>query len=228
VESAVIGVAVPVKDLEHAKQRLLPVLAPAERADLARAMLRDVLHALAGARLDVVWVVTRDVAAMAIARALGAEVLAEAMNEGHTAAVARAQAHAARHGLRVFATIPGDVPCVTSAEARALVQAAGAQPSAVFAPSRSGRGTNGAALSPPAAMPLTFGEPSFDNHLAAARRHGLTPRVLHLPGLALDIDAGADLRTLLETGADTETGRLLASWSIAERLDLEPPVGTRP
>jgi 2-phospho-L-lactate guanylyltransferase (CobY/MobA/RfbA family) len=77
-------------------------------------------------------------------------------------------------------------------------------------------------------MPLTFGEPSFDNHLAAARRHGLTSRVLHLPGLALDIDAGADLRALLETGTDTETGRLLASWSIAERLDLEPPVGTRP
>lgn len=222
-----IGVAVPVKDLCNAKQRLVPVLDAAERADLARAMLRDVLGALVGARLDVVWVVTRDAAVMAIARALGAEVLAEAANEGHTAAVAHAQAQAARQGLRVFATIPGDVPCVTPDDARALVEAAGPAPGAVFAPSRSGLGTNGAALSPPAVMPLTFGEPSFDNHLAAARRLGLIPRVLDLPGLGLDVDAPDDLRALLDTGAGTESARLLARWSIAERLGLERPVGAR-
>jgi 2-phospho-L-lactate guanylyltransferase len=227
VGAIVIGVAVPVKDLEKAKQRLLPVLTPAERQDLARAMLRDVLRALAGARLDVVWVVTRDPEVSAIARALGAEVLTEATNAGHTAAVAHAQAHAARESLLVFATIPGDVPCLTPAEAQALVQAVGAPPSAVFTPSRSGLGTNGVALSPPAVMPLTFGEPSFANHLADARRRGLTPRILDLGGLALDIDARDDLRALLDAGADTESGRLLMSWSIAERLGPGRPVAAR-
>ena len=128
--------------------------------------------------------------------------------------MAHAQAHAARQGLRVFATIPGDVPCVTPDEVRALVRAAASSPSAVFAPSRSGLGTNGVALSPPAVMPLTFGEPSFEQHLAAARRRGLTPRVLDLPGLGLDIDARDDLGALLAEGAETESGRLLAGWSI--------------
>jgi 2-phospho-L-lactate guanylyltransferase len=220
----VIGVAVPVKDLVNAKQRLLPVLEPAQRADLARAMLRDVLRALTGAELDVVWVVTRDAAVIATARALGADILAEAVNEGHTAAVAYAQAHAARQGLRVFATIPGDVPCVTPDEARALVQAAASSPSAVFAPSRSGLGTNGVALSPPDAMPLTFGEPSFQNHLAAAGRRGLTPRVLDLPRLGLDVDTSEDLRALLAEGPATESGRLLAAWSLADRPALDRQV----
>jgi 2-phospho-L-lactate guanylyltransferase len=224
----VIGVAVPVKDLSTAKQRLLPVLDPFERAALARAMLRDVLRALAGAGLDAVWVVTRDAEVMAIARALGADILPQAADEGHTAAVAHAQAHAARLGLRVFATIPGDVPCVTAAEVRALVAAATAPPPcAVFVPSASGRGTNGAALAPPAAMPLTFGEPSFANHLAAARRLGLTPRVVDLPGLGLDVDARDDLAALLSAGAHTESGRLLAGWRMAARLDVESRAGSR-
>ncbi|HKC98350.1 MAG TPA: 2-phospho-L-lactate guanylyltransferase, partial [Methylomirabilota bacterium] len=64
-------VAVPVKDLTHAKQRLMSVLSADERGELARAMLGDVLRALAAADLERVWVVTRDPAAAAIAEAHG-------------------------------------------------------------------------------------------------------------------------------------------------------------
>jgi 2-phospho-L-lactate guanylyltransferase len=221
-----IVLAVPVKDLVNAKQRLLPILQPVERTELARAMLRDVLHALAEVSLDAVWVVTRDPAVIATARPLGAEIVTETTNAGHTAAVAHAQKYAAGRGARVFATVPGDVPCVTAEEIRALVSAAsGAPPGAVFVPSRSGLGTNGAALSPPDLMPLTFGEPSFANHLSAAARRGLSPRVLHLPRLGLDVDTPDDLRALLADGPDTESGRLLAAWSAAERLSLGHPLG---
>jgi 2-phospho-L-lactate guanylyltransferase len=216
----VIAVAVPVKDLINAKQRLLSVLAPAERAELAQAMLRDVLRALAGAGLDAVWVVTHDAAVGAIARPFGAEIVPEVVNAGHTAAVARAQRLAADREAQVFATIPGDVPCVTAAEIRALVDAAaGSPPCAVFVPSRSGLGTNGAALSPPGVMPLTFGEPSFENHLAVAARLGLGRRVLPLPRLGLDVDAPGDLRALLRDGAGTESGQLVAAWSLGDRLE---------
>jgi 2-phospho-L-lactate guanylyltransferase len=204
-------VAVPVKDLTHAKQRLMSVLSADERGELARAMLRDVLQALAAADLDGVWVITRDPAAAAIARSFGAELVTEAENRGHTAAVALAQAEAARRGARVFLTVPGDVPCVTADELRQIVD--GVRDGApVFVPSRSGFGTNGVALAPPDAMPLTFGEPSFARHLETARGRGLTPRVLTLPGLGLDVDAPEDLSALLAEPGATETRRLVARW----------------
>ena len=66
--------AVPAKDLVNAKQRLVPALGPRERHDLARAMLSDVLAALRAARLDGVWVVTRDPEVIELAVAGGAAV----------------------------------------------------------------------------------------------------------------------------------------------------------
>jgi 2-phospho-L-lactate guanylyltransferase len=210
-----IVAAVPVKDVANAKQRLVRALEPSRRRELARAMLVDVLRALAGAGLDRVWVVTREPEVAEIARRLGAEPLAEADNRGHTAAVATAQAEATRLGADAFLTIPGDVPCVTAAEIRALVGALQAPPAVVLVPSRSGLGTNGALVAPPAAMRLTFGEPSFDNHLAAARALGIEPRVVRLPGLGLDVDAPEDLASLLAEGTATGSGRLVAGWRLA-------------
>lgn len=212
-------VAVPVKDLVNAKQRLVRALSASERMALARAMLHDVLRSLVAAPLDARWVVTRDAEVAATARDFGVDVVHEEINQGHTAAVAAAQAAAVRAGARVFATIPGDAPCVTAEEIRTLVTRADTEgPAVVFAPSHSGLGTNGAALAPPATMPLTFGEPSFENHLRTARERGLVTHVLALPGLGLDIDGPADLALLLARGPATESGRLLARWSIADRL----------
>jgi 2-phospho-L-lactate guanylyltransferase len=215
----VIVVAVPVKDLENAKQRLVPVLTPQERAALAHAMLCDVLRTLARARVDHVWVVTRDPAVRVLAREHGCRVLAEDRNLGHTAAARYAQGEAKRAGAKVFVTVPGDVPCLTASELDALVAAVGSAPAAAFSASRSGVGTNGAALAPADLLPLRFGEPSFADHLVAARKAGVEPAVLALPGLGLDIDDADDLRALLARTASTESARLLRTWAVGARLD---------
>jgi len=218
-----ITAAVPVKDFATAKTRLGAVLSGSERAALARTMLCDVLRALRAARLDEIWVVTADDDVAGVARAFAVHVLPEPRPRGHTAAVALAQTHAVRES-DVFLTVPGDVPCLTADELDELiVQVSARKPMAVFAPSRSGRGTNGVALAPPAAMRLTFGEPSFANHLRAARHTGIVPRVAHLRGLALDIDAPDDLRALAIEGGATESGALAAAWRIGDRLT---PTGT--
>jgi 2-phospho-L-lactate/phosphoenolpyruvate guanylyltransferase len=213
-----IVAAVPVKDLVNAKQRLMRVLDGRERRELAHAMLIDVLKALGGAGLDQVWVVTREPEVAALARSLGAEPVGEPENRGHTAAVATAQAEAARQGATAFLTIPGDVPCVSVSEIRTLAEAQTVPPSVVLTPSRSGLGTNGVLLAPPAAMRLRFGEPSFDGHVVAARALRLDVRIVRLPGLGLDVDAPEDLGLLLAEGATTESGRLLTRWQITERL----------
>ena len=220
--------AIPMKDLVNAKQRLVPALGAEERGALATAMLEDVLGAVAHARLDAVWVITGDAAVTAIARRFGATVVTEAENRGHTAAVADGQARARNEGTTVFATIPGDVPCVTAAEIDALVSVVTTAPGVALAPSRSGLGTNGVALAPPDALSLRFGEPSFDAHLASARARGLTPRILRLPGLGLDIDDPSDLAALLVEGRATRSARLVASWQLEARTpssDARHPSG---
>ena len=210
--------ALPVKDLVNAKQRLAALLEPAERRDLAAAMLEDVLDALQAIHELSLRIVTRDPEVLALAARRGFVCLTEQANRGHTEAVAFAQDEAARLGAPGFLTVPGDVPCVTPTELRALLAAAESGPAVVLVPSRSGFGTNAALLVPPSAMPLKFGEPSFANHLDAARARGLTPRVLTLPGLGLDVDAPEDLRLLLERGATTRAGRLCGARGFAARL----------
>jgi 2-phospho-L-lactate/phosphoenolpyruvate guanylyltransferase len=216
-------VAVPVKDLVNAKQRLIPFLSPSERGDLASAMLEDVLDALARAQVGLVLVVTRDPAVEALARRHGAGTLGEEANRGHTEAVAHAQRAALARGARRFLTIPGDVPCVTPEELATLADAPIEAPGAIFVPSLSGFGTNAALLEPPDAMALKFGEPSFDNHLVAARAAGLRPLVRKLPGLGLDIDAPEDLALLLERGSSTRSAALLASLDAPARLARRSP-----
>lgn len=210
--------ALPVKDLANAKERLIPLLSPAERQTLARAMLEDVLNALRLAPLDQILVVTRDPEVMELARGFTASILEEEANLGHTEAVALAQHHAAANGADRFLTIPGDVPLVTAEEIAMICRSAPSVPGALFVPSRSGLGTNGALLTPPEIMPLKFGEPSFQNHLAAARARGIEPVLLPLAGLGLDIDDPEDLRALIEHGEPSRAGRVLQDLGLAGRL----------
>jgi 2-phospho-L-lactate guanylyltransferase len=211
-------IAVPVKDLVNAKQRLIPVLRPTERRRLARTMLEDVLAALGAAGVGSVHVVSADAEVRDLARQWDVDCLVESANRGHTEAVGLAQQAARRAGAERFLTIPGDIPCLTPREVARTLEALGRDRGAVFVPSLSGFGTNAALLVPPDIMPLKFGEPSFDNHLESARQRGLSPAILELPGIGLDIDAPEDLALLLDRGPDTRSAALLRTWGFPARL----------
>jgi 2-phospho-L-lactate guanylyltransferase len=165
-----------------------------------------------------VHVVSADRDVMDLARDHGAVCLVERVNRGHTEAVAFAQQEARASGAGRFLTIPGDVPCVTADEVASALRALGDERGALFVPSLSGFGTNAALLAPPDIMPLKFGEPSFNNHLEAARQRGLAPVVVELPGLGLDIDSPEDLALLLERGPETRSAALLRAWGLSARL----------
>ena len=107
---------------------------------------------------------------------------------------------------------------LTAEEIAMICRSAPSGPGALFVPSRSGLGTNGALLTPPEIMPLKFGEPSFQNHLAAARARGIEPVLLPLAGLGLDIDDPEDLRALIEHGEPSRAGRVLQDLGLAGRL----------
>jgi 2-phospho-L-lactate guanylyltransferase len=211
-----IGVwaALPVKGFAGAKQRLAAALTPPQRRALAAAMLEDVLEALAAAPLDGIVVNTTDPKAAALARAWGAEVIADDAATGHTGAVAALARHLAVAGRTAMLALPGDIPRVTPAEIAALCDAAGPAPSFTIAPARDELGSNAVLLAPPLAVPLRFGDDSFFPHLKSARQAGIEPKVVPLPGIGLDIDTPADIDALRVMGADrsSRAQRLLAGF----------------
>lgn len=197
---------VPVKELAHAKTRLAPALTPEARIVLVRAMLEDVMGALAATRgLAGIALVTVDPFAERLALRHGARVLRDGARDGHTGAVSAAARLLERESCATMLTIPGDVPAVSAGEVERVLAAHRASPSFTIAPAHDRRGSNALALSPPTAVPLAFGNDSFAPHLASARRCGIDPTVVeHVPGLARDVDGPEDLAALLDLqGAET-------------------------
>jgi 2-phospho-L-lactate guanylyltransferase len=57
---------------------------------------------------------------------------------------------------------------------------------------------------------LRFGENSFYPHLQAAEMAGIRPNVVHLPGIALDIDNPEDLVSFMRIDSSTRAHAVLA------------------
>lgn len=211
MNSAGIWAVVPVKETDGAKQRLAAALSPAQRQALALAMLEDVLAALAEVKgFAGITLVTVDADAAALAKQYGAECRADGARDGHTGAVTAAGRRLAASGAPGMLTLPGDIPLVTAGEIAQLLAAHRPAPAFTIAPSHDEMGSNAVLMSPPDAVPLRFGEDSFFPHLAAAEARGLAPTVLHLPGIALDIDNPADLAHFASLGSRTRAGLWLA------------------
>jgi len=188
---------VPVKALEQAKRRLSPVLPDAARQQLVLAMLQDVLATLAGvASIDWAVVVTGDQRVSALAQSRGAGVLPEPGAAELNAAVASGIAYASSRGARRALVLPADVPLTTSGELRGLLNSRGAQSGITLAPSHDNNGTNGLVLVPPHAIAPCYGPGSYLRHLSQAMARRVDVNVVHLEGLARDIDTPADLANL--------------------------------
>jgi 2-phospho-L-lactate guanylyltransferase len=192
-----VWAVVPVKEQTGAKQRLSGFLPPEQRRALAAAMLEDVLDALAAAPLAGICIVTLDPFATAIARRIGARVLTEGAQGGHTGAVTAGARMLIAEGHQTMLTVPGDIPRITADEVVQLIAAHRAAPSFTIAPAHDELGSNAILMSPPDAVRLRFGEDSYFPHLAAARAAGIDPTILKLPGIGMDIDHPADLRMFL-------------------------------
>jgi 2-phospho-L-lactate/phosphoenolpyruvate guanylyltransferase len=218
----------PVKRFAAAKQRLSASVTEALRAELARAMVDDVLLALSATdAITQTIVVTGASSAAAAAREHGALVSRDSREQGQSAAVMLGVARALADRFERVLCIPGDCPALDPRELAALLELAPAPPAAapgargpasvVIVPDRHGTGTNGLVLTPPDAIAPSFGPGSFSRHLALAREAGVACEVCRPPSLILDIDTGEDLAALRdrlagerERGAP-RTRRLLSS-----------------
>ena len=181
---------IPVKSFGRAKQRLRP--AGMDRAELAAAMVGDVLEALGAVRgLDGVVVVS---AADPAGRTAGIEWVHDPDEVGQSAAALRGVRTAVARGAERILLVPGDCPALDPVEVDDLLVSAA--PGVVIVPDRHGSGTNALLLDPPTVLTPAFGPGSFARHAALAHAAGATVRVGRLPSLELDVDTPGDLAAL--------------------------------
>jgi 2-phospho-L-lactate guanylyltransferase len=202
----------PVKRFAAAKSRLSESIEQGLRSRLARAMVADVLQALARtASIELTIVVTREPSLPASARGHRALLIEDAAEQGQSAAVTLGVQRALADGFERVLCIPGDCPALDPAELDALLSAA-EERSVVIVPDRHGTGTNGLLLAPPDAIVPAFGPGSCERHRALARDAGVDCRVAHPSSLLLDVDTGADLAALRDrlSGADAPAERTRA------------------
>jgi 2-phospho-L-lactate guanylyltransferase len=188
----------PVKRFPQAKQRLGASVADPLRLDLARAMVGDVLAALAEtASIGLTIVVTDESSVADSARAQGAIVIADSAQRGQSAAVVLGIERALAEGIERVLCVPGDCPTLDPTELDRLLNApARDEPEVVIVPDRHGTGTNGLLLAPPKAIPPSFGPDSCERHRSLALTAGARSRIERPPSLLLDIDTGEDLAAL--------------------------------
>jgi 2-phospho-L-lactate/phosphoenolpyruvate guanylyltransferase len=224
----------PVKRFAHAKQRLGASVDDALRTALARAMVADVLRALAEAEsIERTIVVTREPAVAVAAREQGAIAIDDEAESGQPAAVTLGVRRALSEGFDRVLCVPGDCPALDAGELDTLLRVApssageghpGGKPEVVILPDRHGTGTNGLLLAPPDAIPPAFGPGSCERHRELALAAGIACRVEQLPSLLLDVDTGADLAALRDrlSGHGARASHTRAVLGQPERTDVLP------
>src|SRR4029077_6773696 len=230
----------PVKRFERANSRLAASLAEQLRLELARAMVADVLLALAQtASIELTIVVTREHSLAAGAREHGALLVAgdrergallgaADAGDGQSAAVTLGVRQAIAEGIERVLCIPGDCPALDPSELESLLgshDGCGGSEGAhevVIVPDRHGTGTNGLLLTPPDAIVPSFGPGSCERHRELALAAGAAARLEHPPSLLLDIDTGADLQALRDrfSGAHARALHTRAVLGQPERTDV--------
>jgi 2-phospho-L-lactate guanylyltransferase len=134
-------------------------------------------------------VISRDPAALALAKKGGAQALHE---QGDDLNAAWHQATAAAAGADAVLLLPSDLPFIHSDDISAMIALADAPRSVVIAPDQKRDGTNALLIRPPGLIGYAYGVGSFQRHMAAARAAELTPRIYESERL-IDIDVPDDL-----------------------------------
>jgi len=185
---------VPVKPLRWGKSRLAGVLSQEERTDLNSQLLTHTLETLkAIPEIEHVLVISRDPAALSLARSHGARTVQENGAPELNIALARATIVAKNYSTSGVLIVPADLPLITPEDVRAMLDLAKDPPVVVLAPDRHRSGTNALLVCPVGLIEYDFGPGSFQRHCERAHQAGARLEICELPSIALDMDLPEDL-----------------------------------
>jgi len=197
---------VPVKPLRRGKSRLAQVLTEDERLGLNRQLLIHTVDTLREIpEIEQVLVVSRDQAALSLARAHGARTVQENGAPELNIALTRATIVAKQYATRGVLIIPSDLPMISKEDVSAMLEMVKDPPVVVVAPDRKREGTNALLVCPVGLIDYDYGPHSFERHSLRAQQAGARLEICELPSLALDMDVPEDLELVSDE---------LGSWTI--------------
>lgn len=195
-----IWAIVPVKPLRLGKSRLSSVLSDDERAILNRMFLEQTLDILrATPVVTQTLVVSRDPAALAIAREFGARTVLEDGTPNLNGALTRATMLARNYAMRGVLVLPADLPLLTQSDLLAFFEHLCKAPCMLITPDRHLDGTNALLMAPGGLVPYDFGPGSFGRHCARAKSVEARLEIVRNDHIELDLDTPADLDLLRQT-----------------------------
>jgi 2-phospho-L-lactate guanylyltransferase len=190
---------IPVKPLRRGKSRLSKIISAEKRADLNQFLLEHTIRVLNTIdEIDNILVISRDTAALALARDMGARTVQERGRPGLNTALSRAAEVAKSYETCGILVIPADLPRLSAEDIRTILAYRNDPPVVVIAPDRKNQGTNVLLVCPPDLIKFSYGKGSFEKHSQAAREAGARLEVCNLPSLELDLDEPEDFM-LMET-----------------------------
>jgi 2-phospho-L-lactate/phosphoenolpyruvate guanylyltransferase len=188
---------VPVKPLRRGKSRLSGVLTEEERTFLNYSMLGNTLKALSEVKsIEKILVISRDPAALTLAREFGARTVQEDSTSELNLALQRATVVAQLYAAQSVLILPADLPLVTPERIQALIDLASKPPMLVIAPDRRREGTNALLMNPVGLINYAYGPNSFQRHVDQARRYRVRVDICEDPAFGLDLDVPEDLDML--------------------------------
>lgn len=185
---------VPAKDFRKAKSRLGSVLAPDERARVARSMLEHVLEtARRCTAISETLVVTNSDEVARVARHFGAHTAADPSGDPALDAIVTAGLHAARAGGADRALVlMSDLPRLDPDDLHAVIGPL-SECDWVLVPDRHERNTNALGLHLDGPLTTAFGMPrSLAAHCQLAGNAQLRVRTLQVPSVQFDLDTPED------------------------------------
>lgn len=194
---------VPVKPLRRGKSRLANVLTQDERTDLNKRLLVHTVDTLTSIpSIENVLVVSRDQAALSLAREHGARTVLENGAPQLNVALARATIIAKNYVTSGVLIVPADLPLITPEDVTEMLEYAHEPPVVVVAPDRRREGTNALLVCPVGLIEYDFGPDSFKRHCDRTKEIGARLEVVDLPSLALDVDSPEDLEIIKKQISD--------------------------
>lgn len=189
----IINFVVPIKPLQHSKQRLRTALTSTERQHLTQSLYhRNLTWLKENYPEHNILVVTPDLRAAKFAKDLGADILLEPQSSGLNNAIEAATQWSLHHGYQTQMTFFPDIAKPDRRDLDLLLSQRQSAPFMGLAASSDG-GTNCLLTTPPNITPFMFGHQSARRYQAYACTHGLTCLTQEQTSLANDIDRPQDL-----------------------------------